>query len=149
MAPRNGSTVMQKALQHARLMGGDEEQSRNLLFRNGPCDVCGGGCFSRSSNRRLTTRLLAGKKPVGTYACRSKWRSEALAKLLTTRGLSTWRGKNRWGMHVVVASAMSDKVLAGAGGTPRELAFTSNFIDEQLPLPVMGALYGYPSCGLY
>ena len=140
---------MEKALLHARLMGGDEEQSRNLLFRNAPCDICGGKCFSRSGSRRLTARVLAGKKPVGTYASRSKWRSYALSKLLATKGLSTWRGKNRWGMHVVVASAEPDKLLKKAGGTARALAFTADFIDERLPLPIMGALYGYPSCGLY
>ena len=140
---------MKKALQHARLMGGDEEQSRNLLFRNGPCDICGGTCFSRLGHRALTTRLLSGKKPIGTYASRSKWRSYALSKLLATKGLSTWRGKNRWGMFVVVASAEPDKLSKEAGGTPRELAFTPNFIDERLPLSTVGPLYGYPGCGLY
>ncbi len=140
---------MDHALRHAQAIGRDDARSFNLLFRGGPCDICGGGCLSTLSDRSLSERLLAGLKPVGTYARRSKWHAWALSRVLEKQGLATWRGKNRWGMHVVVASAEPDELISPAGGTPRVLAFTQEFIDEELPLSVIGPLYGYPACGLY
>ena len=73
---------------------------------------------------------------------------EALAKMLQTRDLTTWRGQNRWGVCVVVACLYPDTFIAEANGTPREVAFAQDFIDEALPYAVIGALYGYPPCGL-
>lgn len=99
---------MNRALKHAQVIGRDDERSFNLLFRGGPCDICGGSCLSTLSDRSLSKRLLAGLKPVGTYARRSKWHAWALSRVLEKHGLTTWRGKNKWGMHVVVASAMPD-----------------------------------------
>ena len=141
--------AMDRALSHAQAIGGDDERSFNLLFRGGPCDICGGCCLSALSDRSLSERLLAGLKPAGTYARQSKWHAWALSHVLEERGLTTWRGKNRWGMHVVVATAEPDKPIPQAGGTPREVAFTQEFIDEALPFSVIGPLYGYPACGLY
>ena len=39
--------------------------------------------------------------------------------------------------------------IPAAKGTPRQVAFQQAFIDEELPMPVVGALFGYPPCGLY
>ena len=103
----------------------------------------------RHLERQATHHILTGKKPVGTFARKSKWIAGALAKLLQSRGLTTWKGKNKWGMHVVIACLQPDTFIPEAEGTPREVAFTRAFIDEELPFAVIGALYGYPSCGLY
>lgn len=45
-------------------------------------------------------------------------------------------------MKIVVA-ALDPDVDVGVG-TPRELAFTQAFVDEEYTFVVMGALYGYP-----
>ena len=140
---------MDRALQHAQAIGRDDEQSFNLLFRGGPCNICGGRCFSILTDHSLTKRLLDRLKPVGTYARRSKWHAWALSRLLENQGLTTWRGQNRWGMYIVVAAAKPDELVPLAGGTPRQLAFTQQFINEALPYPVIGALYAYPPCDLY
>ena len=139
---------------HARQLalatgGGTRDQCINLLFRGGPCDICGGPCFATLSDKPLITRLLAGRKPVGTFARKNKWKTCALAKLLQNRGLATWKGKNKWGMYEVVACLHPDTFIPEAMGTPRGVAFSQAFIDEELPLAVRGALYGYPACGLY
>ncbi len=129
--------------------GGSHDQCINLLFRCGSCDICGGPCFATLGDKRLIGRLLTGKKPVGTFARRNKWIAGALDKRLQSRGLTTWKGKNKYGMYVVVACLHPDSFIPEATGAPREVAFTQAFIDEDLPLVVIGALYGYPPCGLY
>ena len=142
--------MLAHAEQLASATGGcSRDQCVNLLFRGGPCDICGGPCFSTLGDRHLISRLLTGKKPVGAFARKNKWFAEALAKMLQTRGLTTWRGQNRWGVCVVVACLYPDTFIAEANGTPREVAFAQDFIDEALPYAVIGALYGYPPCGLY
>ena len=55
----------QTALEHAAQVVG-EACAENLLFRCGPCDICGGACFCRP-NDELVERLLTGLKPVGTF----------------------------------------------------------------------------------
>lgn len=129
--------------------GGTRDQCVNLLFRGAPCNICGGSCFAALDDKQLSNRLLAGKKPVGTFARRSKWIAGALENLLRSRGLSTWKSKNKWNMYVVVATLHPDTFIPKAWGTPRQVAFRQAFIDEEIPLRIAGALYGYPSCGLY
>ena len=151
--PRQNLTI-RGMFAHARAYvqangGGSHEQCFNILFRGGPCNICGRKCFANLSDKQLSDRLLTGKKPVGTFTKRSKWIANALARSLRSRGLATWQGKNRWNMYVVVASLHPDTAIPKAMGTPREVAFTRAFIDEELPLSVCGALYGYPPCGLY
>jgi len=140
-----GAVSLAEASYLTRVLGG-ERNSFNLLFR-GPCEVCGGRCFSRLTDGRLIERLLSGRKPVGTFARRNHWQAWALDRLLQHRGLNTWRCTNRWGMHVAVACLQPDSMMAG--GRVRDLAFRCAFVDELDPLCVRGALYGYPSCGLY
>ena len=132
---------------HAQMVGCGDERSPNLLFRGGPCDVCGGRCFSRLSDGHLIERLLSGQKTIGTFAKRNRWQAWALERLLRHRGLATWRCANRFGMHEVVACLEPDSLVAG--GRVRDLAFRQAFVDECDPLHVRGALYGYPRCGLY
>ena len=142
--------MLAHARQLASATGGESrDQCINLLFRGGPCDVCGGPCFATLSDTHLINRLLTGKKPAGTIARKSRWVAGALAKLLQSRGLTTWKGQNKWGMYVVVACLHPDTFIPEAMGTPGQVAFTQAFIDEVLPFAVTGALYGYPSCGLY
>ena len=129
--------------------GATHDQCLNLMFHKGPCNICLGECFALLDDKRLSNRLLSGKKTVGTFTRRNKWEAWAVAKLLQSRGLTTWQGKNKWNVYVVVACLHPDKYLAKAACTPREAAFTQAFIDEELPLPVVGAMYGYPPCGLY
>ena len=128
---------LKRAISHARVLGG-ERNSFNLLFRGGPCEVCGGRCFSRLTDGRWIERPLSGRKPVGTFARRNHWQAWALDRLLQHRGLNTWRCTNRWGMHVAVA-CLPDSMMAG--GRVRDLAFRCAFVDD--PLCVRG-LYGYP-----
>ena len=146
--------IVRDMFDHARQLamatgGGSRDECINLLFRGGSCDICGGPCFATLSDRQLIRRLLSGKKPVGTFARKSKWIAHALAKLLQNRGLTTWKGMNKWGMYVVVACLQPDTFIPEAMGTPRQVAFTRAFIDEKLSFAVTGALYGYPPCGLY
>jgi hypothetical protein len=132
---------LRRALKHAATVEGPEF-AQNLLFRCGPCDVCGGSCFCLKSDADLAKRLLTGLKPVGTFAYRSVAEAIEAAAWLNSLGLSTWMGVNKWGADVVVAALNPDEVVAGVG-TPREVAFTQAFIDEALPFSVIGALYGY------
>jgi hypothetical protein len=121
------------ALELAR---GDPEIAVNLMFRCGPCDVCGGDCLSTATDEELVERVLSGKKPVGTFAFRLKRDAKELAADLKDRGLAVWMGRNRWRMWAVVASL--DPVANAA-------AFTQAFIDERMSFVDMGKLYGYPT----
>ena len=129
------------ALEHAALVVGPT-CAHNLLWRNGPCDICGGDCLCQATNEELMDRLQTGLKPVGTLAFRRKAAATACCKELEARGLAYWMAKNRWKMYVAVAALHPDKVIPGIG-KPRDLAFTQQFIDERLPYEVTGALYGY------
>ena len=131
----------QRALEHAAIVVG-EACAENLLFRCGPCDVCGGDCFCRTTDADLIDRLLTGLKPVGSFAYRRKSDALKLVQILSEKGLASWYGRNRWRMWVVLAALNPDTHVDGVG-TPREVAFTQEFIDEELPFSVIGKLYGY------
>lgn len=94
------------------------------------------------SDGDLARRLLTWLKPVGTFVRRNTVETLGAEMRLQGMGLTTWTGRNRWGMHIIVASLEPDNVVAGAGA-PREVAFTKAFIDERLPMRMIGALYGY------
>jgi hypothetical protein len=117
------------------LAGGNPDTALNLMFRCGPCDVCGGDCLSTAADEELVKRLLSGRKPVGTFACRQKREATRLAAELQGLGLATWIDKNRWQMYIVVATL--DPVANAA-------AFAQAFIDERMPFVELGRLYGYP-----
>ena len=136
------------AERHALLLSqGDPVSAYNLRFRCGPCDICGGTCLCLDDDR-LKARLKTGYKPVGTFVGTSMDDAVRLAAALEAEGLATWLGVNRWRVHIVVASKHPDTVVPGAG-TPRDRAFTQEFIDERLSFAELGALYGYPSlCSL-
>ena len=85
------------ALKHAAMVVG-EACAPNLLWRNGPCDVCGGDCFCLATDSELMDRLQTGLKPVGTFAFRLKDHALACTRELEARGLAHWLGKNRWRM---------------------------------------------------
>ena len=51
--------------------GASHQQIVNLMFRNGCCNICLGNCFCMLDDKRLSNRLLSGKKPVGTFPRRS------------------------------------------------------------------------------
>ena len=85
---------------------------------------------------------MTGLKPVGTFVRRNTHETLGAEMWLRGMGLTTWTGRNRWGMHIVVASLEPDNVVAGAGAA-REVAFTQAFIDERLSMHMIGAVYGY------
>jgi hypothetical protein len=120
------------ALELAR---GDVDTALNLMFRCGPCDLCDGDCLSTATDDELVKRLLSGRKPVGTFACRQKREATRLAAKLQTQGLAVWIGKNHWRVWEVVATL--DPMVNAA-------AFTQEFIDERMPFVDLGRLYGYP-----
>ena len=126
------------------LAGGNEILAYNLQFRCGPCNICGGSCLCLNDDL-LIQRLLSGLKPVGSFARRELRHSALLEQQLNQLGLTTWGPtKNRWGMYMVVACKYPD-VDIPLVGTPRNQAFTMNFINEYLTTEQTGALYGYPS----
>ena len=125
-----------RALRHAAAVVGPAF-AENLLFRCGPCDVCSGRCFCRPDSE-LLARVRSGMKPVASFCAKDP---ADLAEL-RTEGLACWSGVNRWGVHVLVTSAVPDVLVPGVG-TPRVVAFTQAFIDESLPLSHISALYGY------
>lgn len=135
------------ALEHAMIIAkGNKIHAENFMFRCGPCDVCGGDCLCISDNNELEKRLLTGKKPVGSFPYESK--EEALTEIsrLKKIGIESWYGQNKWNMWIVVAALKPDECLYLNGnsvGTPRELSFTYKFINEELPFPIIGLLYGY------
>ncbi len=85
---------------------------------------------------------MTGQKPVGSFPFRFEKDAEVQAEELRLRGLSTWTGRNRWGMYVVMAALFPDCRVAEIG-TPRDVAFTQAFIDEHCNLDVIGKMYGY------
>jgi len=89
----------------------------------------------------LARRLLTGLKPVGTFVRRDTDKTLGVEMWLQGMGLTIWTGRNRWGMHITVASLEPDNV-AGVGA-PCEVALTQTFIDKRLPMHMIGALYGY------
>jgi hypothetical protein len=128
------------AVVHAAMCVG-WECAENFTFRCGPCNACQGACFCRGDDE-LTARLLTGQKPVGSFAYRRKKGAKDEAETLRSRGLSTWTGKNRWGMYCVVAALYPNRRVAETG-TPRDVAFTQDLIDELYTLDVIGKMYGY------
>ena len=124
------------ALRHAATPHGPDFVE-NLICRCGPCHLCRRPCFSMRSDGDLARRLLTGRKPVGIFVRRNT--DETLGAEM---GLTTWTGRNRWGMHIVVASLEPDNVVAGLGA-PRKVACIQTFIDERLPMHMNGAFYGY------
>jgi hypothetical protein len=118
------------------LAHGDPVTAGNLMFRCGPCDVCGGGCLSTATDGELVEKLLSGQKPVGTFPFRLKREGKEFAAELREHGLATWMGQNRWKMWEVVATL---DLVANAA------AFTQAFIDERLSYVDIGRLYGYPA----
>ena len=138
---KKNSMEMQRALEHAAMVV-DEACAENLIFRCGPCDVCNGNCFCQTTDKDLILRLMTGLKPVGSFVRLRKCEAEALSQEFNTKGLTSWYGKNRWKMWIVVAALNPDMHVSGVG-TPRQMAFTQEFIDEELSLDVIGKLYGY------
>ena len=135
-------TSLSHVIAFARLNGGgSHDECVNLLFRNGPCDLCGGSCMALLGDGRLLRRLLTGKKAVGTFCRRHRSAAKRLEKKLRFRGLSTFVGKNKWNVWVVVATLSPDVLLPRAGGSPREVAFTQEFFRRGAPI------FGYPSFG--
>jgi len=131
---------LEQSLEHAaRIVG--PRHAANFVFRCGPCDVCGGACLCRPDDE-LIARAKTGLKPVSTFAFRSKRRAFSLEARLQQEGLACWTARNRWKMWIVVASARPDEPV-GSLGSPREVAFTQEFIDERLPLRTIGAMHGY------
>ena len=118
------------------------EFAENLMFRGGPCHLCRRACFCLRSDEHLTKRLLKGLKPVGTFAERDVRDAQCEQDTLDDLGLTTWLGRNRWGCFIVVAALNPDDHIPGVG-TPRDVAFSQDFIDELMPFDVIGALYGY------
>jgi hypothetical protein len=43
----------------------------------------------------------------------------------------------------VVVAALNPDAEVGNVGTPRQIAFTQEFIDERLPYEIIGKMYGY------
>lgn len=132
--------IRERALRHAALIAGPE-CAANLLFRCGPCDVCGGNCLCRS-DAELEAAVAAGSKPVGTFCYRSEAAAMRDRARLEARGLACWSGRNRWGVFEVVASAVPDVPL-GEWGTPRQVAFTQAFVDERTGWDETGVMFGY------
>lgn len=138
---------LKRALEHALIIAnGNKIHAENFMFRCGPCDVCGGDCLCILDDDDLQKRLLTGKKPVGTFAYKRE--KDALKQInqLKKLEIETWYGQNRWTMWVVVAALKPDEVLYLNGnpvGTARELSFTYKFINEEIPFPITGLLYGY------
>ena len=135
----NDITNMQCALILAK---NDQQTAYNLRFRGGPCNVCGGPCLCLGS-QLLAARLVTGLKPVGSFPFNSEADAKDCSEVLKAKGLATWIGYSRWGMWIVLASKNPDHIIPGCG-SPREMAFTRDFIDERLTFVQMGALYGYP-----
>jgi hypothetical protein len=133
------------AYQHALILAnGDEKTAKNLMFRCGPCDICGGDCLC-GSDFELIKLLVSGDKPIGSFAYQSLNEALKCSEILERKGISTWRGINKWNMYIVVASKNPDTYIEKANGTPREKAYTQNFINEEdLTFVEIGALYGYP-----
>ena len=133
---------LEKSLAHASLIVGPQNAA-NFVFRLGPCDVCGGACFCRS-DEELVSRLLTGLKPVGTFAYCTEEEMLLQRGEMERKGLTCWSGRNRWNMFEIVATLYPDVQVADIG-TPRETAFTQEFIDEMVSFRVRGLLYGYRS----
>ena len=131
---------LQQSLEHATLPVGPVH-APNYVFRCGPCDICEGSCLCRPGNE-LVNCLLTGQKPLGTFVYRSARQCRQMALKLQSKGLTCWTGRNRWRMHIVVASLHPDTDIAGLG-TPRQLAMTQAFIDEEVSMEVAGAMFGY------
>lgn len=118
--------------------------SKNFQFRNGPCDVCGGPCFCLADDDMLIERLVdpAFPKPVGCFVFKRRRDANLFQKTLNVP-LTTWQGKNRWGMYIVVATARPTAHISGINGTIADVAFSQAFIDEKCTWNEMGLLYGY------
>ncbi len=125
-----------------KLALGDEITAYNLQFRCGPCDICGGDCLCLSDDL-LIERLKTGLKPVGTFPRKTSKQAILLEERLNAEGLTTWLAKNKWGMYIVVACKHPDVTIPMIG-TPRNRAFTMDFINENLSYVEIGALFGYP-----
>jgi hypothetical protein len=139
-ALRHNVRARERALRHATQVVGPE-CAANLIFRCGPCDICGGSCFCRP-NDELVAALLSRSKPVGEVHSRHEDVAREFRSQLESLGLACWMGRNRWNMFVVVASAVPDVPL-GKWGTPRQVAFTQAFIDEYTSWDETGVMYGY------
>lgn len=133
------------AYNHALILAnGDEKTAKNLMFRCGPCDICNSDCLC-GDDFDLIERVDSGDKPVATFAFQTLNEAITCSKILERKGISTWRGINKWNMYIVVASKNPDTYIEKANGTPRQKAFTQNFINEEgLTFVEIGALYGYP-----
>ena len=121
----------------------DIDLAVNYLFRCGPCDICGGSCLADATDDQLAQRLLTGRKPVGSFAFRRASAARRHARDMETLGLTTWTAKNKWNMWVVLAALRPDEVI-GDLGSARQRAFNLQFINEEVPFEIMGAMYGYP-----
>lgn len=126
-----------KPNQHAlELARRNSRTACNLMFRGGPCDICGGGCLSQGSDQQLAERVAQGLKPVGTFAFTTRRKAKEEAEDLKQNfGLTTKVAKNRWGMWVVVATRSPDEYPE---------AFTDSFLNETDDILTRGRLYGYP-----
>eukprot|EP00976_Prorocentrum_cordatum_P085191 1185965-Prorocentrum_minimum.AAC.1 len=118
--------------------------AKNFQFRNGPCDICGGPCFCLADDNMLVDRLVdpTFPKPVGCFVFTSRRDANLFQKTLNVP-LTTWQGRNRWGMYIVVATARPTATINGLNGTIAEVAFSQAFIDEKCTWKEMGLLYGY------
>ena len=129
------------ALAHATQVLGSPECAENFIFRNGACNICGGDCFCASDDE-LVERLLTGLKPVGSFPFMKESEAKKYAAGLAARGLTTFIGKNKWEVWVVLAALHPGRDVGGIG-TPRNVAFTQEFLDEGYTLEIIGKLYGY------
>ena len=92
--------------------------AKNFQFRNGPCDICGGPCFCLADDNMLVDRLVdpTFPKPVGCFVFTSRRDANLFQKTLNVP-LTTWQGRNRWGMYIVVATARPTATINGLNGT--------------------------------
>jgi hypothetical protein len=123
--------------EHALILSnGNKETAINLMFRGGPCNICGGNCLSVlcGNSKLLISRILEKKKPVGSFGFRKKDDAINFAKYLNTLGISTYVNQNDYLIWVVVGTCMEEGLEA----------LCDEFINETMPIIKMGYLYGYP-----
>lgn len=120
---------------HALMLSDNNyETSVNLMFRCGPCDICGGKCLCLQDDKLLIQRIISRKKPVGSFAYSSKRKANKMRKYLESIGICTYMNKNIWNMWIVFGTCTKEGLEA----------FCDDFINENMSYVKIGHLYGYP-----
>ena len=135
------------ALLHATQLAQEEGvKAENLMFRCGPCDICGGDCLCQD-DELLLVQTYDERKPLAsfTFQCFSEMKSYEFD--LKALEFTTWCGRNKMGMFIVLATMQPDRVLVHHDASVRELAFNYDFINELGSVDEMRDVYGYPDIG--